>query len=59
MYIFVMDARETSNKSILNAIHEKDGEGGGSREKVKRGHQDEILMGNVPRRIDASREGVT
>ena len=30
MYIFVMDARETSNKSILNAIHEKDGEGGGS-----------------------------
>jgi hypothetical protein len=31
MYIFVMDARETSNKkSILNAIHEKDVEGGGS-----------------------------
>ena len=30
MYIFVMDARETSNKSILIAIHEKDGEGGGS-----------------------------
>jgi hypothetical protein len=30
MYIFVMHARQTSNKSILNAIHEKDGEGGGS-----------------------------
>jgi hypothetical protein len=36
-----------------------DGEGGGSEEEVKRGHQDEIIMGNVPRRIKASREGGT
>ena len=36
-----------------------DGEGGGSGEEVKRGHHDEIIMGNVPRRIKASREGVT
>ena len=28
MSIFVMDARETSNKSFSNAIHEKDAEGG-------------------------------
>jgi len=28
-------------------------------EKLKRGHQDEIILGNVPRRINKKREGVT
>jgi len=49
-----MDGGIFTNGEFLEVVEEVDRQG-----RVKRGDQDEIILGNVPRRINKKREGVT